>query len=399
MFEKAIVRNTGTRDVDIGTIAETIFFYGKTHLLLNRGVIHALTQLPQNELLELSSRDCLNLSYVKPMFGINTTGGLRVHSFAAYEVHAKGKSTRSTYQDEILSAFYTAYGQSRATRKSAQNFTDRVKLFAHSDFNDDRNIVCELAAKDAVDLHFVHAAVVATLQSVAPKYVIPPNFRFDIFDTGDGYAVNTNLDFLAITKAAVPPYDQGFTDAHILALIQDARADTFFAAHYMAELVTTDWLHDIIKLKHYDWLRRGDKSQDEIANFVDLTSNNFPTIREAIISGSRSITDFLKLLDQAEKFKSWLQSTNPDQGLLNAYFREATKESWADKIPSKSIRIAALTLAGLAVEAVFPTGLAISSTTALSAADAFLLERITKGWRPTNFISGPYRKFIDPGHT
>lgn len=108
------------------------------------------------------------------------------------------------------------------------------------------------------------------------------------------------------------------------------------------------------------------------------------------------MADFLKLLDQAEKFKSWLQATNPDQGLLNAYFHEATKDSWASKIKAKLIRIALLNLAGLGIEAVLPTGLAIGTTAALSAGDALLLDRIAKGWKPVHFMSGAYRKFVDP---
>jgi hypothetical protein len=69
---------------------------------------------------------------------------------------------------------------------------------------------------------------------------------------------------------------------------------------------------------------------------------------------------------------------------------EATKDRWEDKLPSKTIRIAALTLAGVALEALIPTGLAIASTTALSAGDALVLDRLIKGWRPAHFMNGPY---------
>jgi hypothetical protein len=182
----------------------------------------------------------------------------------------------------------------------------------------------------------------------------------------------------------------------LLSFLLEARADTFFAAQYMAELITTQAASEIIKLKHYDFLRRGEASRSEITAFTEITSDQCPTIREAIVSGGRSISDFLKLLDQADKFKSWLQATNPDKGLLNAYLFEATKESWADKLPSKGIRIAVLTELGLAVEAVAPTGIAISTSIALSTGDSLLLERMAKGWRPTHFICGPYKKFVDP---
>lgn len=400
MFEKALIRRAGDREIDIGAIAETVFFYGKTQLLLNRGVIGELTKMPCEDLLEFSSRGCLNLSYVKPIFGVLSSGVIRVHSFSAFEVGPKDKSKRkSTYQEEISDAFSAAYGESRATRKAARRFIDRVELFRHPEFRSDKNIVCELTKMDITDPRFVRASVATILERIAPTYPLPPSFQFEIFDTGSGYAVATDLDFPAITKVSIAPFDQGFTAAHLLGFVLDARADTFFAAHYMAELVTTDCVSEIIKLKHYEWLRRGEASQSEIKQFTQVASDEFPSIREAIMSGSRSMAEFFKLLDQADKFKSWLQSTNPDQGLLNAYFHEATKDSWAERLPTKTIRIAALTLAGLAIEALIPTGLAITSTTALSAGDALLLDRTAKGWRPAQFINGPYRKFVDSsGH-
>jgi hypothetical protein len=397
MFEKAVIRRAGDREIDLGTIAETLFFYGKTHLLLNKSVIRELTKLPRDDLLELCSPGCINLSYVQPIFGVYSSGIIRVHNFSAFEVGPKDKSKRkSTYQEEISDAFSDAYGTSRATRNAAKRFIDRVELFRNPNFNDKSNVVCELAKADIGDPRFVRAAVVASLHQIAPTYPIPSQFQFDIFDTGSGYAVASDIDFPAITKVSVAPFDQGITAAHLLGFVLDARADTFFAAHYMAELVTTDFASEIIKLKHYEWLRRSNASQGEIMRFTEVATDNFPSIREAIMSGGRTMTEFFKLLDQADKFRSWIQATNPDQGLLNAYFHEATKDSWADKLPSKTIRIAALTLAGLAIEALIPTGWAITSTTALSAGDSLLLDKIAKGWRPAHFITGPYMKFVDP---
>jgi hypothetical protein len=396
MFEKALIRRAGDREIDIGLVAETIFFYGQTQLLLNRGVIQALTKIPRDDLLALALRGCLQLSYVKPTFGVITSGAVRVHDFSAFEVGPKDKSKRlTTFQEEIADAFVVAYGNSWATRSAAQKFIDRVKLFRHPEFNSKTNLVCDLARTDLSDPRFVRAAAAAILQRIAPAYPLPPTFKFDIFDTGSGYAVGSDLDFPTISKVCVAPFTNDFTAAHLLSHLLEARADTFFAAHYMAELITTEAASDIIKLKHYDFLRRGEASQREISGFTEIVSNKCPSLREAIMSGGRSISDFLKLLDQADKFKSWLQATNPDQGLLNAYVSEATKESWADKLPSKGIRIAVLTGLGLAVEAVAPTGIAIGTSLALSTGDSLLLERIAKGWRPMHFICGPYQKFVD----
>ena len=92
---KELIRRAGDREIDIGTLAETIFFYGKTHLLLNRGLIGELTR---DDLLELVSRGCLDLSYYKPIFAVLSSGLIRVHNFAAFEVEPKEKKGTLTFQ-------------------------------------------------------------------------------------------------------------------------------------------------------------------------------------------------------------------------------------------------------------------------------------------------------------
>ncbi|HEY1781451.1 MAG TPA: hypothetical protein VGG79_13675 [Roseiarcus sp.] len=395
MFEKAVIPRGADRDIDIGLIAETILFYGKTQLLLNRGVLDALTKIPYDDLLELSSRGSLNLSYVKPTFAVLSTGLVRAHSFVAFEHGPKERKRTSTFQEEISDAFLKAYADSRLTRKAITKFIDRVELFRHPGFSSKENLVCELTGGDVIDPYFVKEAAAAILRSVAPAYRSPVNFRFEVIDTGNGYVVSSDLDFQAISKLCLPPFTNDFTSAHVLGFIQDARADTFFAAHYMAELVTTSVSSEIIRLKHYDWLRRGDASRKEINLFTEIICNKLPSIREAIMSGNRSIVDYIKLLDRAEKFKKWIQVTNPDQGLINAYIREATSGSWADKISTKAIRIAVLQAIGLGIEAIMPIGMATTASAAVSAGDTFLLDRIAKGWRPAHFINGPYKKFVD----
>jgi hypothetical protein len=42
MFDSALIRRIDGTDVDLGLIAETIFFYGKTHLLLDRSFLAGL---------------------------------------------------------------------------------------------------------------------------------------------------------------------------------------------------------------------------------------------------------------------------------------------------------------------------------------------------------------------
>jgi hypothetical protein len=68
---------------------------------------------------------------------------------------------------------------------------------------------------------------------------------------------------------------------------------------------------------------------------------------------------------------------------------------WADKLPPKTLRWLLFTGGGLALGAAFTNPLtgAIAGT-ALSLADSFLLDKLIKGWRPSQFIEGPLKDFV-----
>jgi hypothetical protein len=178
----------------------------------------------------------------------------------------------------------------------------------------------------------------------------------------------------------------------LLAELQDARADTFFAAHYMAEPVTGALSSDIMKLKHFEFLRSRAANTEDIEMFHELVVPDFPTIREVLNSGEQSFDEFVKFLPQAKKFKGFLMGANPDVGLVKSYQNDVTRKSWIETLPGKSVRFVVAAGTGLAASAVVgPIG-----GVAVGVTNTFLLDRLLKGWRPNRFIQGPYKRFVSP---
>lgn len=79
--------------------------------------------------------------------------------------------------------------------------------------------------------------------------------------------------------------------------------------------------------------------------------------------------------------------------LLKEYFKEATAATWVDGLPVKSLRWSVFTAIGLGVDALGAGGVGTIAATALGAADTFLLDRLLKGWKPTQFIEA-LRPFV-----
>ena len=397
MFDKALItRVVGNREgLDWGTLAETIFFYGSTHLLLNHSSVVSLAQkLSPDDLLAFLDRSEVRLSYLRPTYAVHTTNPLGVHKFMwfRFEGDKQGNDARRPrldHREEIAFMLKRALGDSQSTRKLAKQIADRVKLhtFKHAPGGED--VIAKLTEQDAQDPRYVHSIARTVLEHHLPPDTVPRSFRFRLIDVGKGYAIDTDLDYQRLNAAyhqRVPPSDSTITDAFLLRHALDGRIETYFAAEYMAELVTTPLQDRLIRIKHYDFLRARDRADSVIDHFKDITLSGFPSIREAINTGDRSIADFLRLLDKAQKFKEWLRRENPDSELLADYVEAATAETWAEKLPAKAARWAILT----SIEAALGT----ITGAAVGALDALYLDKLIRGWRPSHFIEGPYRDFV-----
>jgi hypothetical protein len=399
MFEKALVYRAGVKSkVDIGLLAETLFFYGRTHLLLDRVSLVALVKLmPHDVLLDLCDSAAIQLSYVRQNFAVMSGGVPTAYDFGALTVRGNvdGSKLRN-HRDEIAESLTRELGKSRETEKFAQKIADRAALHRYRGLLEKEKVVPDLVRADIEDQNFVHRAVQSVLMHMVPGFTEDIPFTFRLFKSEKGdFFIDTDLDFRRLNEAlhTVVPVEEGsLSPARILAEIQDARADTFFAAQYMAEPVTGSLSSDIMKLKHFEFLRSRSANTDDIELFHELVVPNFPTIREALNSGERSFWDFVQFLPKADRFKKFLTEANPDEGLVKSYQDEVTRKSWVETLPGKSIRFIVAAGTGLAASSVVgPVG-----GLAVGAMNTFILDRLLKGWRPNRFIQGPYKRFVLP---
>lgn len=400
MFEKALVTRIGNEAVDLGLLAETMFFYGSTHLLLDRGAVAGLAQmLPADELLTLIDRGELRLSYLKTGFGVASAGPLGAFNFVAINVAGTRVRPDANFKAEIEEVLERALGFSSTTRKLAKRLGDAVVLHKFKNVPEGEAVVTTLARQDIHDPAFLQRAARIVLEHLLPVAAVPQGFTFRLEDTGRGYLVDTDLDFSklnAIYHQRISPQHSSLSQDYILSHIIASRADSFFAAEYLAEIVTTPVHSDIMRLKHYDFLRTRERSARDLELFKEVALPSAPSIREVINSGERTLSEFLKLLDRAQRFRAWLQAGNPDAELLARYTKAATEATWAEKIPTKTTRWVIASGVGAALGSIVPAGgYALATGFGLGALDMFFVDRFLKGWRPNHFIKGPYKAFVD----
>jgi hypothetical protein len=233
----------------------------------------------------------------------------------------------------------------------------------------------------------LHAAVREILVHLPGGYDPGDLLNLEVIKSTLGHFIYDNIDFNGINerRAAMVPSLEPVTMAHVLSFIQDARADMALAAHYGGDFVSSTVTSAVVRLKYDTLLQRGGKNAGDRREFASVVFPDMPTIAEAVDSGERSFQDFLKLLDKSNRFRSWLKSANPDEGLTREYLRAVTSQDWIQTAKPKTIRY----LLALAVDAASPL-----AGFAAGFADNFLIEKLLSGWRPSHFVNDRLVPFL-----
>ena len=367
--------------IDIGALAEGLLFYERVAIVGNSGTVRdLLSRIPPFVLLSLLRDGRLEFHYLGDQIGVSTTpvsNGKSIHSLISIS------SPDHTIDKIAPKAFRDAAGGTSQARIGASQFSRLLQPIDHSAF-DQASVLQALADNCSTEL-----SVLSLIREVVPAFSIPNDTYFKINREINGFYVDTNLDFEGLNKIyhrTVPTTHSSLTEAYLLAIIQGAYEATYFAAKLDAE-VAVHPIERVVQAKAVEAIAlRHSNSQKQIDSFTDLTLSCSHAIREAINSGSVPFSSVVKLLDSADKFRHWMHQQPPDSNLLRAYYEETVKESWVEKLPAKSTRWGIFTGIGLGLDVLGAGGFGTATATVLSAVDAFVLDKLIKGWKPHQFV-------------
>lgn len=397
MFESILVRPNIQFGVnaDIGLLAETLLFYKRTIVPANRGYLTALIKtLGVDDLLGLIENGHIDLVFIEDDFAVVTntdsTGIIEHHDFGAVEVIGNQKKTRMTREERLTEIIYRAIDDSHIAKKSARRILEKSEHYKMETLLGKGREVTSLARADMADPSYMTEAAKTVLEHYVPIYMKSIRLEFRVIQTEMGFIVLHNLDFKKVNHELHQKISQETTSltlALILNHILNARGEMALSSYYLSELVTTPLNHALLGLQFKHLLLKRERSAGEIHSFQDIILKGH-TIREAINSGERSISDFRKLLDHAKKFKNWVDGVKPEAKLIAEYYESNISGTWVDSLPIKTIRFAICTGLGFSGDV---TGISASLV------DSFLLDKILKGWRPHHFVQGELTKFVDSG--
>ena len=393
LFTRREALQLNGNSLDLGFLVETMLFYQDVHLLANRETIRQLiSAFGVNELIEFLRSGYLHLFFCKNIVGIETSnGGLPSEYYRPVFVSALKDQDFSRVAKEIIGATITKPGKARRLANQLADCVEVVEL---------PSSVAHSLEMDFDDSEYLSKALKAALTYFVPdyEYPVPLVFRVEWNSANHSLKVETNVDFPIVNglyHKTVPLTEDSIDIPRILAYVFDVDADLYLASSYSSEIATSAINSEILSLRMERYLQQRLKNSNEIAKFQDFTFVNSKAIRESINGGEHDFRDIKALLDNAKRFRHWLHNQDFNVDLTREYYREVTANSWIDALPSKVTRWAIFTGLGVMLDAAGANGIGTVAGLGLSVADAFILDRLIKGWKPSQFVQGPLREFID----
>jgi hypothetical protein len=389
MFDSIIYTNTTGPGplIDIGALAEGLIFYGRVAIVGNTATLkYLLTRIPPLILLSLLEEGRIEFYYLADQIAVLTTplsDGRSRHGLVCFS------SPEHTIEKVGPRSFRAAAGSTGRAILGASQFGKLLRPFDHGGF--DQNSILQALCDNVA----TEASVEALIRIAAPGYKFKNGLRFRIERQNNDFYVDTNIDFNRVNESyhkVVPVTHSTMSESYLLALLQAAHEATYFAGTLNSEVAVGPVLRIVQAERIEAVVRRHTQSESKIESFVDLTLSDGHAIREAVNSGTVSFASVVKLLGTADKFRHWLREQPADATLLKAYYQEIIKDSWAEKLPTKSLRWSIFLGLGLGAEAL---GLGMAASVAISAVDQFLVDKLIKGWKPHQFIEGDFKSLFD----
>jgi hypothetical protein len=393
MFEKLSVRPHRPFDpktpLDLGSLVEGMLFYQASEVVVNAGGLKQIAEAwSVDGLIALLDSGFVRFRFQENFTGIRTTrtGSARER----YEPVVIELAREGAPQLLISRALEEGIGRRGRTRRVTAQVC-RTLAIERTDPQ-----ITERVKSDLLDVDYVTSSVLRILRILTPEIQFPPSTRFEVQEVDDGLRVLTNIDFIVVNAELRKRlgFEEVVTPALLLTHLVAAREIVEDAARSDADMAVDPVNAAIAELRIASTFTRQSLNEAQILEFQEFLFDEGRAIREAVNSGEVSYKDVLRLLENSEKFKSWLRDQPADTRLLKEYFRSASSSTWVDKLPSKTLRWIMFSGAGATVDSLGAGGLGSAIGMTLGAVDSLVLDRLLKGWKPNQFVENSVQPFL-----
>lgn len=390
MFQSITFRDQNEQDatkpIDIGMLVECMLFYDKTNVIATHGILkQLLIDFGIDNLIELTEEGFLKIMYAESFTGIKTEKNALGIEFHAPVIFS---SPQHMFQDVIRKNCIEVSGKEGKGRRLARRLERNVEVIHHD------IIVTQGAKESFLDQEYIKKAIPIAITRLLSLPEIPTDIEFATEDTPIGVVIHSNINYIQLNEFYNKKFNtlnSTISPASLLGNLYDVEFDLYYASSLLSEIATSSIGSDLMIEKLEYLVNRGRKSKEAINQFNKLILNDTKTLRESVNARKVDMQDVVKLIKKSRKFKDWLRKQSPNSDLLNEYYNAVTKETFLDKLPGKTSRWAIFAGLGLAADSIATCGFGTATGLALSALDGFFVDRLIKGWNPSQFIEGNLR--------
>ncbi len=380
-------QSDGIFQIDLGILAEAMIFYGSTTVIAKKQIVEQLVNsIGPEVILELLSEGFLKIKYQ------HTSSGIHTSNSNSSEHHQPISFFSPSHSLEQISPiiFQKTTGRSGKGRRMGLKFQNYV-----TNFNDDKHLFDHFS-NDLDDSQYVESFVSKYLEWYTPEYSTN-GLSFKLEQSKGVINIESNLNLDLINQhyhKRVAPSHSSITHAGILESMLSTRRTIDQSSSEGSDLATNTLSSMLINCKLGSLFDRTKVQTGQFKEFQDFVFDDGKSIASAINRGEQTFANLLELLRSSREFKKWLVGKQADAKLVREYFKEVTKNSWIDKLPTKTVRWLMFMGLGLGVDSLGAGGLGTVVGAAISAADTFILDRIVKGWKPNQFVDNQLKKFV-----
>jgi len=385
LFESIAIGHAALTDgAIVGTLAECLLFYGRVHVIVDSGTFTTLARVcGPDTLLGFVEDGNLAVTYLENRTAVARRGN--EERFGLVTFQAKGLDSQ-TY---IPRMFQELTGKSGKGRRLASRLLARISTTQYHS-SELTGVIDEL-----IDPLYTDRVIPELLSAIVPGYIPPANLVFRVHRESEFFIVETNLHLDNVNAEYQRTHPQGkLTSDLLVTYLYGGSADLAFAANKASELACVKIESVIAEARLNAALAKSTYSANARSAFQKIVVPRARSVAEAVNDGYRSLEDVRRLLPKAAQFKTWLASQPDDADLIQEYVQQTTSLEWTSKLPTKSLRFILFNAAQVGLGAAIAGLPGAVAGVAIAAADSFLLDKLTVGWKPHQFIRGPFADFL-----
>jgi hypothetical protein len=383
MFEKLTIKQTYSKPLNVGQLLEAIIFYEKVELVVDstsmKSIFNDFNLL--SFLYDLIKHRKLNVHFIN---GLYTICGMKNEGLFISTIESDWKLPGPVIDTEpnISDSLH---------RNLIIDFWEETSLY--------RNLANRDFLKDDVKNDFIFSASIISVL----EYYFPELSNFDnLYLLTDRIYQNDNPEIFSYELV----FDEKITNdprieniemliSNPVSAIIDANVNIEMASRFNSDFLSQTIYDSLLETKiNRIFKNNTNKFKSDQKLFQSIVVNDIKSIEEAINNNHKTFDDYLKLYNQSYKFKEWLTKVPKDQSALNQYISEINSDKWFEKLPVKGLRWSIFTGLGIAIDLLGAGGIGTISGMAVSATDAFYLDKILKGWNPNLYIKGNLNEFL-----